>query len=192
MTYLPGMAPRQSETQDGYCDHRETPRHLFDLLNRDFGPFDLDGAASDKNHLCERYFTAHNDALSQPWGPTSGRASRCFCNPPYPSAVLGAFACKALAEAMAGRASTLMLCPCTKTEQTWWHKYVCDPLEGASGLWFVEGRIAFWLGGREPEKSAPDHNSVLILWEVGRVTKAQRWWYRLPTVGSYSQARGRR
>lgn len=196
MIYLPGLAPTQDQTQDGYCDHRETPRPLFDLLSRDFGPFDIDVAASDRNHLCERYFTAADDALAQPWGPTDGRVSRCFYNPPYPTAQLAAFASKALAEALAGRASTLMLCPCTKTEQAWWHQYVVGRRVGeaagmgASGIWFVEGRIAFWLNGRLPERSAPDHNSVLILWEAGQVRPPERWWYRLPTVGSYSQARG--
>jgi len=197
MSYLPGLAPTHDETQDGYCDHRETPRPLFDLLNRDFGPFDIDVAASDKNHLCERYFTAGSDALAQPWGPTieheGERPSRCFCNPPYPTDQLAAFASKALAEALAGRASTLMLCPGTKTEQAWWHECVIGRAgSGASGIWFVEGRIAFWLHGSLPAKSAPDHNSVLILWKVGFVSKSERWWNKLPPMGTYSQATGLR
>lgn len=57
----------------------QTPRWLFDRLNAEFA-FDLDAAASDANHLCERYYTAAQDALKQEWGKDG---TMVFCNPPY-------------------------------------------------------------------------------------------------------------
>lgn len=193
MNYLPGMAPpADALAADGYCDHRETPRPLFALLDRDFGPFDVDVAATAKNALCPSFFTQADCALSRPWGPLppEGRISRCFCNPPYPTEVLGAFARKALAEAVAGRASTLLLCPAGKSDQAWWHECVCGPGDGATAILYVQGRIDFWLDGRPVTDSRPDHASVLILWEVGQVEATIRWWNRHPAVGSYDQARG--
>jgi phage N-6-adenine-methyltransferase len=54
-----------------------TPRPIFEALNKRFGPFTLDVAASEKNKLVENYFDKETNALKQMW---SGRA---YCNPPY-------------------------------------------------------------------------------------------------------------
>lgn len=55
-----------------------TPLWLFNLLNDDFGPFDLDPFASDDWHLCNNYFTEADDAFKQDWG-----YMRPFVNPPW-------------------------------------------------------------------------------------------------------------
>jgi phage N-6-adenine-methyltransferase len=55
-----------------------TPLWLFNLLNDDFGPFDLDPFASDGWHLCDKYFTEETDGFAQDWGNT-----RPFVNPPW-------------------------------------------------------------------------------------------------------------
>lgn len=57
----------------------QTPPWLFTRLNDEFH-FDLDAAASDTNHLCDRYYTAEIDALKQRWGKD---ARTVFVNPPY-------------------------------------------------------------------------------------------------------------
>ena len=44
-----------------------TPKKLFDELNKEFH-FDLDAAASDSNHKCDRYFTVEDNGLMQSWG----------------------------------------------------------------------------------------------------------------------------
>lgn len=54
-----------------------TPPALFATLDRRFGPFNLDAAASDGNHMCDRYFTEEDDALTQDWN------GRVFVNPPF-------------------------------------------------------------------------------------------------------------
>ena len=48
-------------------DDYETPPDLFRRCD-ELWHFDLDAASSDKNALCENYFTAEQDALKQSWG----------------------------------------------------------------------------------------------------------------------------
>ena len=44
-----------------------TPQMFFDKLNRMYGPFTLDAAASDDNYKVERYYTKADNALSKNW-----------------------------------------------------------------------------------------------------------------------------
>jgi site-specific DNA-methyltransferase (adenine-specific) len=48
-------------------DDYETPRALFDELNKEFG-FTIDAAASASNAKLPRYWTKAEDALAQEWG----------------------------------------------------------------------------------------------------------------------------
>ncbi len=48
-------------------DEWSTPQDFYDRLNRIFC-FNLDAAADDENHKCDRYFTKEHDGLSQSWG----------------------------------------------------------------------------------------------------------------------------
>jgi len=66
------------KTKGGGRQDWRTPKRLFDCLERNFGAFDLDVAADDENHLCDRYFTKDHSALVFEW-----RAQRAFCNPPF-------------------------------------------------------------------------------------------------------------
>ena len=43
-----------------------TDQRVFDAMDREFN-FDLDAAASDKNHKCFRYLTIEDDALNTEW-----------------------------------------------------------------------------------------------------------------------------
>lgn len=43
-----------------------TPPELWETLNSEFN-FTLDTCASDKNHLCENYFTKETDGLKSDW-----------------------------------------------------------------------------------------------------------------------------
>ena len=58
-------------------DNWATPQEFFDELNREFH-FDLDPAADENNHKCDKYFTVKENGLLQSWGGYS-----VFCNPPY-------------------------------------------------------------------------------------------------------------
>lgn len=47
-------------------DYWETPKKLFDELNKEFN-FTLDPCASDTNHKCLKYYTKNDDGLSKDW-----------------------------------------------------------------------------------------------------------------------------
>ena len=48
-------------------DEWPTPKALFDELNEEFG-FTLDPCSTSDNHLCDKYYTIHEDGLEQSWG----------------------------------------------------------------------------------------------------------------------------
>lgn len=48
-------------------DNWATPPDFFRELDKEFH-FDLDPAADDTNHKCDKYFTVAEDGLSQDWG----------------------------------------------------------------------------------------------------------------------------
>jgi phage N-6-adenine-methyltransferase len=66
----------------------ETPMELFELLDREF-KFDIDVAASDRNHKCPNYYTEEDDSLDDDihWFTSivgSSVPSRsAFCNPGF-------------------------------------------------------------------------------------------------------------
>ena len=61
-------------------DFWRTPQWLFDLLDSEFGPFDLDAAATPTDARCDAFLTVLDNALTIDW---SSRGSRVFVNPPY-------------------------------------------------------------------------------------------------------------
>lgn len=60
-------------------DKWETPQDFFDRLNQIFC-FNLDAAADEMNHKCDRYFTEEQDGLLQPWGGTECGATLRMVN----------------------------------------------------------------------------------------------------------------
>jgi len=107
----------------------ETPKPLFDKLDTEFH-FTLDPCATDKNHLCVKYFTKADDGLSKPWGN-----HRVFVNPPYGNAI-PKWVKKSYEESLRG-ALVVMLVP-ARTETRYWHEYC---MKGE--IRFIKGRIGF-------------------------------------------------
>jgi len=127
----------------------ETPPEFFDLVNRHYGPFDLDAAALPSNSLCPRYLSPREDALQSEWGPVPAgrrgrdtRAARVWCNPPYGD-LLGRFVEKAWHEWYHRNCTVTLLIP-PRTDTSWWHRFVLY----ASDIWFVRGRISFIQDGQ--------------------------------------------
>lgn len=52
-------------------DDWATPPDFYKKLDEEFH-FDLDPAADDRNHKCEKYFTVKQDGLLQDWGGVAG------------------------------------------------------------------------------------------------------------------------
>ena len=48
-----------------------------------YGPFDLDAAASEENHIAPRWITKEVDALTVDWTRIIPPPCRVWCNPPY-------------------------------------------------------------------------------------------------------------
>lgn len=64
----------------GHFQAWRTPRHIFTALSDEVGGYCADLFANPDNALHERYFTAEQDAIMQPWTFAGGVA---FGNPPY-------------------------------------------------------------------------------------------------------------
>jgi len=172
-----------------YDNTLETPPWLFAMLERDFGPFNLDVCASDGHHLCTRYFTAENSCLGdEHWG-LDGVPSRAICNPPYSEGLIGPIVQRALKEALAGMCSTLFIFPAKKSELAWYHDFVLNPGgTGATAIYPIRGRIDFCRGG--VPLGSPNHASVLVDFQVNRVSQNIRQRLHLPRSGSFCRKSG--
>lgn len=106
----------------------ETPQHLFDELNAEFG-FALDVCATPCNAKCARYYTEDDDGLAQPWEGV------CWMNPPYGKGILK-WMRKAWWAASEG-ATVVCLVP-ARTDAGWWHDYA---MRGE--VRFIRGRVRF-------------------------------------------------
>lgn len=128
-------------------DSWATPKWLFDYLNAEHGPFTLDAAASDENHLCEKYHTEQNSGLENPW------SNRTWCNPPYSN--IAPWVEKAEAELCLGRASLLLL-P-SRTGMGWFRECI----EYGWVCFISGGRVKFVdpTGGK---RMSPSEDHILV------------------------------
>src|SRR3954451_1002305 len=116
---------RSSVTAEADKDRWRTPPDLFARLNAEYGPFALDAAADETNHLCPRWFGPGGeveDALAVPWWDY---ARRIFCNPPYSRGMVNAFVRRGHEAARRTGTQATYLVP-ADTEPVWWHTYVYD------------------------------------------------------------------
>lgn len=121
----------------------ETPPRVFQKLNEDFGPFDIDLTADRQRHLCPLWFGPESpcgqfDTLQAVWH-LFGRTG--YSNPPY-----GPFVQRLLIEAKdrsrrGDFASTLLL-PLRVTKA-----FKAHILNGAAELLFCDARITFFENG---------------------------------------------
>jgi phage N-6-adenine-methyltransferase len=109
-----------------------TPQWLVDQLAAEFGPFDLDPAATAENAKAPLYYTVVDDGLAQEW---KGRA---WLNPPY-GAVIGRWVAKASAEVDLGNAELVVCLVPARTDTRWWRQSTT----AASLVRLWPGRIRF-------------------------------------------------
>ena len=140
-----------------------TPPEVFAYLNGKHGPFTLDAAADEENHLCDIWLGPggwQDDALAVVWGGgLIGR--RAYCNPPYD--LTREFIAKAEAEVRAGNIySATLLVPAT-TDVRWWHEYVWEGDRPRPGVLveFSRGRIRF-LRPDGTVAGTPTHGSAFV------------------------------
>ena len=123
-----------------------TPQTFFDELDKEFH-FELDVAASDDNHKCDRYYTKATDGLAHQteWTGT------VWCNPPY-GREIGKWV-KACSEYLGG--VCVMLLP-ARTDTRWFHDYIYN--DERAEIRFVRGRLHF----NDSKNSAPFPSMVVI------------------------------
>lgn len=68
-----------SKTPDAIRQQWATPDWMFNYLNKRYGEFTVDAAASENNKKCERFFSEKDDALKQ----EISRGEKVFLNPPF-------------------------------------------------------------------------------------------------------------
>lgn len=129
-------------------DEWETPKNLFDELDKEFC-FGIDVCATHENAKCKNYFSKKDDGLKQNWG---GHGT-IWCNPPY-GRIISCWVRKASEEADKGN-TTVMLIP-SRTDTRWFHDYVYQ--KPNVEIRFIKGRIKF--GGAK--YNAPFPSMILI------------------------------
>ncbi len=127
-------------------DNWATPPEFFKELDKEFH-FNLDPAADEFNHKCDRYFTIAENGLLQEWGGNS-----VFCNPPY-GREIGKWVEKAYRTNKESGDLVVMLLP-ARTDTKWFHDFIYHKAE----IRFVKGRLKF--GGSK--NSAPFPSMVVI------------------------------
>lgn len=142
------------------CEWR-TPQHLFDRLNEEFN-FGLDAAASDWNHMCDRYYTIEDDCLKQNWLQDS-MGKPIWLNPPYGRNIVD-FIEKAFDECCKG-AIVVLLLP-ARTDTYWFHKYIWNHDKHKTHAWvqrleFLPGRLKF--ESREGSKNSAPFGSMIVV-----------------------------
>ncbi len=116
----------------------ETPVDFLDAVERRFGAFEWDLAASKENKKADGYYDEGMDSLKQPWAEVI-KCAVGWLNPPF--ADLGAWAEKCAAESkrMHPRGIITMLCPAS-VGTNWWASHVDG---SAAEVLFLSPRISF-------------------------------------------------
>ena len=122
-----------------------TPPGTFAALAAEFGPFDLDPAATADNAKAPMFYTMADDGLSQPW------KGRVWLNPPY-GKTIPRWMAKAAAEAADGRAELVCCLVPARPDTRWWR----EATSAAALVRFLPGRIRF---GTDP---APFPSAVIV------------------------------
>lgn len=140
----------------------ETPRNLFDELNREFN-FTLDACAPTENTKCPTFYTEQQDGLSMPW------TGRVWCNPPY-GRKIGKWVEKPEKSAEEG-ATVVMLIP-ARTDTAWFHDHVYHKAE----IRFIRSRICFELDGlpildKNGRPVSAPFPSMICVFRPGQITE---------------------
>ncbi len=117
-------------------DDWETPDHVIERFEQEFGAVDLDPCARDGSAKAEEYYTIEEDGLRQPW------FGRVWLNPPYSAPT--PWVRKAHLEILWSRADLVIACLPPAIDTEWFHTWVLPFAE----IRYHRGRIGFldWTG----------------------------------------------
>ena len=141
----------KSNTPENTRDLWQTPKSLFKALDNEFD-FYCDVAASDKNHLCDAYFTEKDNALENCWDWFGSN----WCNPPYSD--ITPWVNKAIQQHQQGK-TIVMLVPADTSVK--WFKLA---YESCNEVRFISGRISFINADTQKPVNGNNKGSVLFIW----------------------------
>jgi site-specific DNA-methyltransferase (adenine-specific) len=152
-----------------------TPHWLVAQLAAEFGPFDLDPAATAENAKAPIFYTTADDGMAQEW------KGRVWLNPPY-GRTIGRWMAKAAAETATGRAELVCCLVPARPDTRWWREATAS----APLVRFLPGRIRF---GADP---APFPSAVIVFGRLpGRHGRQPRFcaWCKQPWFPARSDAK---
>lgn len=147
-----------------------TPDDLFSAIERAYGPFWVDPAATSQNARAPIFYTQHDNGLTLPW---DGMGT-VWCNPPYGRRI-GDWVRRGADTADLGTRVVMLLPANMDTE--WYQSHV---LARADTIWFVKGRIKF-VGNNGQASEGATFGSCVVVYEpknrrsstvrIGRITR---------------------
>ena len=150
----------QSRSDEWY-----TPVDLFQRIEAQHGPFDLDPATcleAPIYGLIPNGFTAADDGLAREW------FGRVFLNPPFTKRGLPRWVAKVLGEIAACRVSRVVLLVPARTDTAWWWSLV----DAGASVEFLRGRVVFEGPAQEGGNAAAFPSAVLVLSRNGHETSS--------------------
>ena len=111
-----------SDRTDYDGDEWKTPIEWIEAARNLMGAIDLDPATNPQSQdliQAGTAYTKNDNGLDRPWCMPDGTAARVWCNPPYSTALIQAFANKALDEYRAGNVSEALVLVNNCTDTGW-------------------------------------------------------------------------
>ncbi len=136
-----------------------TPDPLYNFLNEEFGPFDLDVASTKEISKCKRFISPETDALTVDWD-----GKNIWCNPPYQHPErrkppeLEYWMRKAVKEIKQNNCNSVTFLVPAKVDCVWFHEYT---MAYASEIIFLKGRLSFKEYGSTKKGTARFANMVV-------------------------------
>jgi len=150
-------------------DEYETPKEIFDPLNKEF-KFVADMACTEENKKCKLGVTS---SLAAPWIYSLNKRIKnknVWCNPPYSRGLQKKFLKQGF-EAMSDGITSVFLVP-SRTDTKAWHDYIWDEAKHKPRkdveVRLLKGRIFFEINGEPvPDKkgkpsAAPFPSAIVI------------------------------
>ncbi len=161
-----GYAPISDRSNyDG--DEWKTPPEWIATARLFLGQIDLDPASNDAAQQivqASSYFNKDENGLERPWCRDDGSPARVWCNPPYSTQLIKAFAQKAIREYDERRMGEGLLLVNNCTDTGWFFD-----LAVRLPVMFSRGRIRFWYD--HPEDETPTRQGQTVFYFGPRVAE---------------------
>lgn len=149
-----------SDRTDYDGDEWKTPIEWIEAARNLMGAIDLDPATNPQSQdliQAGTAYTKNDNGLDRPWCMPDGTAARVWCNPPYSTALIQAFANKALDEYRAGNVSEALVLVNNCTDTGWFFS-----LAQQFPIMFSRGRVGFWY--EDPNDKTPTRQGQALFY----------------------------